>query len=131
MKVIIAGSRNFNDYEKLKEFCDSVLSNQKNIEIVSGTADGADKLGERYAKEKGYTLTEFPAKWKDLTAKPCFVRYDKNREPYNVLAGLNRNEEMAKYSDALIIFWDGKSSGSKNMIESATKHKLKIKFYLY
>ena len=131
MKVIIAGSRNFNNYNKLKEFCDKVLVNQNDIEIISGTAEGADKLGERYAKEKGYTLTEFPAKWKDLTAKPCFVKYDKNKEPYNVLAGLNRNEEMAKYADALIIFWDGRSSGSKNMIESATKHKLKIKFYTY
>jgi ABC-type enterochelin transport system substrate-binding protein len=131
MKVIIAGSRSFNDYDNLKEFCEKVLVNQNDIEIVSGTADGADKLGERYAKEKGYALTEFPAKWKDLTAKPCFVRYDKNKEAYNVLAGLNRNEEMAKYADALIIFWDGKSTGSKNMIESAMKHKLKIKFYTY
>lgn len=131
MKVIIAGSRSFNDYDKLKEFCEKVLANQDDIEIVSGTAEGADKLGERYAKEKGYVLTEFPAKWKDLEAKPCFVRYDKNKEPYNVLAGLNRNEEMAKYANALIIFWDGKSTGSKNMIESAMKHKLKIKFYTY
>ncbi len=131
MKVIIAGGRDFNDYEKLSEFCDSVLSNTTDIEIVSGTALGADKLGEKYAKEKGYILKEFPAKWKDLKANPCFVKYDKNKEPYNVLAGLNRNEEMAKYADALIIFWNGKSSGSKNMIESATKHKLKIKFYIY
>ena len=131
MKVIIAGSRKFNDYDKLKKFCEKVLANQNDIEIISGKADGADKLGERYAKEKGYILTEFPAKWKDLDAKPCFVRYDKNKEPYNVLAGLNRNEEMAKYADALIVFWDGKSTGSKNMIESAMKYKLKIRFYLH
>lgn len=131
MKVIIAGSRKFNDYQKLYDFCEKVLANQNDIEIVSGTADGADNLGERYAKEKGYALTEFPAKWKDLDAKPCFIKYDKNKEPYNVLAGLNRNEEMAKYADALIIFWDGKSTGSKNMIETAMKHKLKIKFYTY
>ncbi len=131
MKVIIAGSRSFNDYKKLSDFCDSVLINQTDIEIVSGTADGADKLGERYAKEKGYKLKEFPARWNDLDTVPCFVKYDKNGQPYNVLAGLNRNEEMAKYSDALIIFWNGKSSGSKNMIETATKSKLKIKFYIY
>ena len=131
MKVIIAGSRTFNDYQKLYDFCEKVLANQNDIEIVSGTADGADKLGEKYAKEKGYKLSEFPAKWKDLDAKPCFVKYDKNKEPYNVLAGLNRNEEMAKYADSLIVFWDGKSTGSKNMIESAMKHKLKIKFYTY
>ena len=131
MKVIIAGSREFNDYEKLYNFCEKVLANQKDIEIVSGTASGADKLGERYAKEKGYKLKEFPAKWTDLDATPCSVKYDKNKKPYNVLAGLNRNEKMAKYADALIVFWNGKSSGTKNMIESATKNKLKIKFYIY
>ena len=38
---------------------------------------------------------------------------------------------LAKYADALIVFWDGKSTGSKNMIESAMKYKLKIRFYLY
>ena len=131
MKVIIAGSRDFNDYEKLHDFCEKVLVNQKDIEIVSGTADGADELGERYAKEKGYKLKEFPAKWTDLYLKPCVIKYDKNKEPYNVLAGLNRNEEMAKYADALIVFWNGQSSGAKNMIESATKNKLKIKIYTY
>lgn len=129
MKVIIAGSRSFNDYEKLKQFCNSVLVNYKDIEIVSGTADGADKLGERYAKEKGYTLTEFPAKWKDLTAKPCFVKYDKNAEPYNVLAGLNRNKEMAKYADVLIAFWIDGSKGTENMIKEALKQKLELHFY--
>jgi predicted Rossmann fold nucleotide-binding protein DprA/Smf involved in DNA uptake len=46
MKVIIAGSRNFNDYNLLKSSCDNLLTQFTNIEIVSGTARGADKLGE-------------------------------------------------------------------------------------
>ena len=44
MKVIVAGSRNFNDYNLLKNKLDVILSNQKEVIIVSGTARGADKI---------------------------------------------------------------------------------------
>ena len=43
MKVIIAGGRNFNDYDSLKNKVDTILSNQKEVTIVSGTARGADR----------------------------------------------------------------------------------------
>jgi len=111
MKVIIAGSRDFNDYEKLVKKCDFYLSNVRDIEIVSGTARGADKLGERYAKERCYPIKEFPANW----------------DEYGKSAGSIRNREMADYADALIAFWDGKSRGTKDMIEAAQKKGLRIK----
>ena len=47
MKIIIAGARTFEDYNLLKDKCDKLLSNQTEIEIASGTANGADKLGEK------------------------------------------------------------------------------------
>lgn len=115
MKVIIAGSRSFKDYSFLKSKCDKALSEQSDIEIVSGLAIGADKLGKEYALEKGYALKECPADW----------------ESHGKSAGHIRNEEMAKYADALICFWDGKSKGTKNMIERAKSHGLKVKIYLY
>ena len=50
MKLIIAGSRTFLDYDLLAEKLDKILSNVKEpIEIVCGGANGADGLGERYA----------------------------------------------------------------------------------
>lgn len=110
MKIIIAGSRDFNDYETLKKVCDFMLSRQDEVEIVSGTARGADLLGERYAKEKGYPIKQFPADWSKGKG-----------------AGYIRNEDMAKYSDALIAFWDGKSKGTEHMINLAKKHGLKVK----
>ncbi len=110
MKVIIAGSRIFNDYEILHQKCDYILSKVSEVEIVSGTAYGADKLGKRYANEKGYRLTQFPADW----------------EKYGKSAGYKRNEEMAKYADSLIAFWDGKSKGTKHMIDLAERYKLKV-----
>jgi hypothetical protein len=112
MKVIIAGGRNFENYTLLKLKCNAILNEVKDeIQIVSGGAKGADKLGERYAREKGYICKIFEADW------------DKNGKA----AGFIRNEEMAKYSDSLIAFWDGYSKGTKNMIDNAGKYKLKIR----
>ncbi|MBS9525908.1 DUF2493 domain-containing protein [Litoribacter alkaliphilus] len=115
MKVIIAGGRTFQDYPLLLAKCDEALKLHSEIEIVSGTAKGTDQLGERYAKEKGYTVRKFPADWK---------RFGKR-------AGYLRNEEMAKYADALIAFWDGESKGTGHMIDLAKKHGLKIKIFRY
>ena len=115
MKVIIAGGRNFNDYENLCQICDKALSKQTEIEIVSGTAKGADKLGEKYANENGYPIKQFPADW----------------DKYGKSAGYKRNEEMAKYADALIAFWDGKSKGTKHMIDLAKRYKLKVKVVIF
>jgi hypothetical protein len=115
MKVIIAGGRTFNDYELLRSKVDYFLSNQTEIEIVSGTANGADKLGERYAAERCYLVKRFIPDWNF----------------YGKKAGYIRNEDMAKYADALICFWDGKSRGSKHMIDIAKRYELKIRVVKY
>jgi len=112
-RVIVAGSRGFNDYPLLLKTLDSVLRNKvrDRIEIVSGTAKGADTLGERYAKERGYAVKQFPAAW-DLLGKR---------------AGYVRNTQMAQYADALVAFWDGQSPGTKHMIMEAKASGLQIR----
>jgi ABC-type enterochelin transport system substrate-binding protein len=115
MKVIIAGGRKFKDYESLKKYCDYILQNQSDIEIVSGTARGADRLGERYAEERGFPIKRFPAKW----------------DEFGNSAGYIRNFEMAKYADGLIAFWNGISSGTKHMIDIAKKEELKVRIFKY
>lgn len=130
MKVIIAGGRNFQDYNLLRDTCDYMLHDQKEIEVVSGKAYGADELGEVYAKGREYKIKEFPADWTDFS-EPCVIKVNKKGEKYNALAGLKRNERMAQYADALIAFWDGKSTGTKDMIERARKHGLKVKVQMY
>jgi hypothetical protein len=130
--VIIAGSREFNHYETLRKSCDYYLQNEIAIEIVSGTAPGADQLGERYAIEKGYPIKPFPADWENTDGKPEHeIGRRRDGRLYWKLAGHVRNEEMAKYADALIAFWDGKSTGTKNMIEQAKKHNLEIRIFNY
>ena len=116
MKLIIAGSRNFTDYQKLKTECDQFLQEHKNIEIVSGGYyKGADKLGIQYANEKGFDLIKFSAEW----------------NKFGKAAGPKRNKEMARYADALIAFWDGKTKGTKSMINLAKKEALIIKIIFY
>lgn len=115
MKVIIAGGREFNDYKALKVYCDGILQNQSEVEIVSGGARGADALGEQYAKERGYPVKLFPADW----------------DQYGKRAGFLRNEQMSEYADALIAFWDGASKGTGHMINLAKERGLKIRIYRY
>lgn len=117
LKVIIAGSRGFNDYKLLETKLVHFLSrySPEDIEIVSGGARGADLLGERFAKEKGCEIKRFIPDW-DNKGKS---------------AGYIRNWEMANYSDACVLFWDGKSSGTKHMLALAEKECLKLKVVLY
>lgn len=117
-KVIIAGTRDFADYKLLKEKCDAILSNRRddsNIVIVSGTARGADRLGERYARERGYRIERYPADW--------------DRDGNS--AGPIRNAKMADNANALIAFWDGKSRGTKNMIDTAKAKGLMVRTINY
>lgn len=103
--------------------CNDILSsitdknkNLDKIRIISGAARGADQLGEQYAKIVGYEVSRFPADWDGL----------------GKMAGYVRNAEMAKYAIAdenygvLIVFWDGKSKGTKHMIDLAEKNGLDV-----
>lgn len=126
-KVIIAGSRKFDDYELLKRSCDYYLKNiTDEICIVSGKAAGADTLGEKYAKERGYSIKEFPADWNNFD-EPSVIKINKYGKKYNALAGHNRNEKMAEYADGLIAYYTDGSKGTKNMIEKAEKHNLLVR----
>lgn len=113
-RLIIAGGRDFKDkqrlYQETDEFIDT-FDKYKQTEIVSGMARGADSIAIEYAKDKKLDLHEMPADWDGLGNS----------------AGYRRNEEMADYADALIAFWDGKSKGTKHMIDIACKKGLNVK----
>lgn len=108
MKVIIAGSRGVNS----KRFVELAIKEAEFeiTEVVSGGARGIDLLGEQWATENKIPITRFNAKWNAL----------------GKVAGMIRNAEMAVYADALIAIWDGKSKGTKHMIWTAERHRLKV-----
>lgn len=109
MKLIVAGSRQFNDYILLQRVLDTIRPGLDGVkpgetieEIVSGGANGADKLGERYARQRGYKLKAYPAQW-----------YPNGK--FDPEAGKKRNEKMALYADYLVAF-DLGTPGTRDMI---------------
>lgn len=78
--------------------------------ILSGTAKGADKLGEVFAKAENVKLEQYPADW---------GKHGKS-------AGYKRNVEMAENADTLLVLWDGKSKGTKHMIDIAESKGLAV-----
>jgi len=127
MKTIIAGTRSITDEKKVFSILDTHINEIS--EVLCGMADGIDKLGFSWAKQNNILVRDFPAKWKDISVKPCLVKHNAYGA-YNALAGLIRNEEMAKQAECLILIWDGKSNGSKHMLETAKKYKLKVHEYV-
>ena len=114
-KVIVAGGRDFNNYQLLKKTLDNLLSCKTDVEIVSGMAIGADSMAVKYARETGRHVAKFPAKWKT----------DGNS------AGFKRNKVMAMYADACVCFWDGKSKGTAHMILIARHYNLQVRIVKY
>lgn len=113
-KVIVAGSRTATGayiYSLLERKLDSILKHKAvthDIVIVSGTARGADLLGEQYAQSRSFQVERYPAEW----------------DQYGKRAGYIRNEQMAQNADALVALWDGESRGTKHMIDIAGQHFL-------
>ena len=117
-RLVVAGSRDFNDYGLLCSALDEVVSELKaeyNVTIVSGTANGADKLGEKYAEKHGLKIERHPANW---------GRYGRG-------AGPIRNAEMVKSSDGVVVFLNGESTGAKNIIDCAKAENHLIKVVKY
>ena len=113
MKYIVAGSRDFTDYILLSRILSEFIGFNLDINadkptIISGTAKGADKLGEKYAIDTGCHLIKMPADWDKLGKR----------------AGYVRNQQMANRADRCIVFWDGESKGSKHMIDIAINAKI-------
>jgi hypothetical protein len=105
MRTLIAGSRDI----KEKEVVFSAIKSAKDrgfeiTEIVSGTSEGVDRLGEKWAETNDVDLKRFP--------------YEDYLEEHNPkVAPLIRNSEMAEYADQAIIVWNGDSNGTEDMIE--------------
>lgn len=107
-RVVVAGSREVDGYERIADKLDLLLSQLSDVEIISGGARGPDTLGERYAVERGLQLRRMPALW----------------DAFGLGAGPIRNRRMSWYGTHLVAFWDGKSRGTKTMFEIAREDGL-------
>ena len=114
-RVIVAGSRDFFDYELVKTKLDILLSKQENVVILSAMETGADSLGVRYAREHKLLISWYPA----------------TPSQHGLRARIYRNQEMSMNADACVCFWNGKSEGAKHMLECAENMDLKIRIIKY
>lgn len=127
MKVIIAGSRSITDFKVIKKAID--LCPFSISEVVSGGAKGVDLLGEKYARENNIPISVFNPLWKELDTPGAIVKINRYGR-YNARAGIDRNEKMGDYADALLAIWDGWSKGTKHMIEYMKKLKKEVYIYV-
>ena len=111
MKILITGSRDFDEPDKIKEVINSFSSDTI---IIHGAASGADTLADKYGKEKGLEIMPFPADWKK----------------YGRAAGPIRNKQMLVEGkpDIVYAFYRDKaeSKGTKNMVNQAIKAGIKV-----
>ena len=107
-RIIVAGSRGFEDkklmHAKLSHLLGSKLDTHS-VTIISGGANGADKLGERWGAKFAHNVHRIDAPW----------------SLFGNSAGHIRNEVMAGCADACVVFWDGESKGTAGMIAQAKK----------
>ncbi len=118
--ILICGSRHFTDYPLLAQVTDTVLRNHnlsyESVEIVSGAAQGADSLGERYALIHNIPCVRFPADW----------------ERFGRSAGPRRNSQMIEYlqqstaTPIVIAFVTVNSVGTRDTINKAHRAGIKV-----
>lgn len=126
LKLIIAGGRNFNCTfgvdPGIRLFCKAALQDSRWAdrrrccdEVFCGEADGADSDGKKWASRQGLKVRSFRPDWDRLGIK----------------AGYIRNDEMGAEAHALLAFWDGKTPGTRHMINNMKKQKKPVVVVYY
>lgn len=111
MNVAVVGSRNFSKCEMIRTTMDKLIDEIGEFTLVSGGADGPDKVAEKWADSRGLRKKIFPADWENG---------GKN-------AGMKRNAFIINHADMIIVFWDGESTGTLDSLKRAKRKKaLKI-----
>ena len=99
-RVAIIGSREWSDYEMIRDY---VYSLDDDDIVVSGGAKGADSFAEFYARERGLAVLIFRADW----------------DQHGRRAGLIRNHDIIGAAARVVAFWDGVSTGTKHSLRLA------------
>lgn len=108
IKVAVVGSRSL-AVDVLEAFIPP-----ETTEIVSGGAKGIDTCAREFAQANEYKFTEF---------LPDYKKYGR-------AAPLYRNTEIVDYSDLVLAFWDGKSTGTKDVIDKCKERGVPVKVFL-
>lgn len=118
VRLIIAGSRCFQDEEYFLRVINSEIRMMNLMpwmidEVVSGTAAGPDSIGEVWAVQNNIKVQQFKPHW----------------DEFGKVAGFIRNKEMGDYATHLLAIWDGKSKGTKQMIDYMNSLKKPVRIW--
>lgn len=105
MKIAVIGSRGLT-VSNLEKYLP-----KETTEIVSGGAVGIDTCAKEYAIKNNIKLIEFLPEY----------------EKYGRSAPLRRNLSIIDYADCVIAFWDGRSHGTKFVIDNCKKKNKKVR----
>lgn len=126
--VSVGGSREFLDMGLLYKTLDEGLAERgiskdtHDIEIVDGEASGTDTMAKYYGTERGYTVVPKPADWDNLDAVPCKIKINKFGKKYNCLAGFNRNKDIIKCGNLVVLFHVNNSPGTADDLRLAKEY---------
>ena len=128
MIVGIVGDRNVNDPSVIQKAVDQ--SGFDVTMVVSGGANGVDKLAVDWAKSKGIPYEEYEANWGDITVKNAVVAINKWGKKYNKLAGFQRNQQIVDRADAIIAIQpNGPTSGTQDTIKKTKWAKKPLHYF--
>jgi hypothetical protein len=145
MRVIICGSRIINGHNGMSHVMDAIQACPFEItEVITGSADGVDSLADAWAKEGGIDRVVFPANWKGKKKAAGYKRnqkmawyaglFDNHTGLYgdlNSTDGTKGIEELPdRFKGACLAVWDGKSVGTKHMIDISEEAGLPVYIHL-
>lgn len=112
-KIAFVGSRTWYNKDTIRDVMVEWLD--KDPIIISGGANGADKIAAQVARKLNLQVVEYLPDWKT----------------HGKSAGFLRNKQIVQNSDIVCAFWDGKSNGTRNTIKEALRapHIREIRVY--
>lgn len=114
MKVLVYGGRAYRNRKRLFDELDKLHADEPIECVIHGDANGADRLGKAWAKWSRILDIRFPARWEDVGVPGAVVRYRSDGTAYNVIAGFQRNQQMADQLPDVAIECPG-GSGTADM----------------
>lgn len=116
MKLLIAACPEFTDYQFLCEEVDYLLSNTTSpVTIHTCVGRGSDRLGERYARDRGYEIRRFYADY----------------ERWSGGAGWTQLNDALRASDAVVGFYVNKTQRLYELLDYAECLNKKVAEYKY
>lgn len=112
-RIVIFGTRSFNDYSLFKERLFCLLVGRNDIQLVFSNEPGTDRMAKRYALENGIEFKVFTLQ----------------KSVYGAFADNMRIQAMERYGTECIVFWDKKGDRTKKMIQVFKEKEMSIVYY--